>query len=59
MNFIETGPKLTSFTLEHRNIEKFGIQAEEIWSMFDSEGGWTGMIKSFATIAETEATAAS
>ena len=57
VNFIEKGPKLTSFTLEHRNIEKFGVQAQEIWSMFDSEGGWTGMIKSFATIAETKATA--
>jgi uncharacterized protein YndB with AHSA1/START domain len=57
VNFIEKGPKLTSFTLEHRNIEKFGAQAQEIWSAFDSEGGWTGMLKSFATIAETEATA--
>jgi hypothetical protein len=56
VNLIEKGPKLTSLTLEHRNIEKFGTQAQEIWSAFDSEGGWTGTLKSFATIAETEAT---
>lgn len=55
-NFVEKGPKLTSFNLEHRNIEKFGSKAEEIWSAFDSEGGWTGMLKSFAAIAESEAT---
>jgi hypothetical protein len=55
--FQREGAKDTSFTLKHRNIEKFGIQAQEIWSAFDSEGGWTGMLKSFATIAETEATA--
>jgi uncharacterized protein YndB with AHSA1/START domain len=59
VNFVEKGPKLTSLTLEHRNIQKFGIKAQEIWSAFDSEGGWTGMLKSFATIAETEATAES
>jgi uncharacterized protein YndB with AHSA1/START domain len=55
VNFIEQGPNLTRFTLEHRDIEKFGVKAPEIWSAFDSEGGWTGMLKSFAKIAETEA----
>ena len=57
VNFIEKGAKLTSVILEHRNIEKYGIKAQEIWSAFDSEGGWTGMLKTFAAIAETEATA--
>jgi uncharacterized protein YndB with AHSA1/START domain len=55
VNFIEQGPNLTSVTLEHRNIEKFGAQAQEIWSAFDSDGGWTGLLKSFAAIAETGA----
>lgn len=58
-NFIEKGPNLTSFTLEHRNIEKFGTKAQEMWSAFDSEEGWTGMLKSFTTIAETTAPAGS
>jgi uncharacterized protein YndB with AHSA1/START domain len=56
VNFIEKGPKLTNFRLEHRNIEKFGPKAQETWSMFESESGWTGMIKSFVARAETEAT---
>jgi len=54
-NFIEQGPNLTRFTLEHRDIERFGIKAHEIWSTFDSEGGWMGILKSFAAFAETEA----
>jgi uncharacterized protein YndB with AHSA1/START domain len=57
VNFIAKGPELTSLTLEHRNLEVFGISAQEMWSAFDSESGWTGMLKSFATIAETEPTA--
>ena len=57
VNFIEEGPQRTGFTLEHRNIERFGAKAQQIWSAFDSEDGWTGLLKSFATIAEAGATA--
>ena len=57
--FHREGAKSDELHPWHRNIEKFGIKAQEIWSAFDSEGGWTGMLKSFATIAETEATAES
>ena len=52
VNFIEKEPKLTRLTLEHRDIEKFGIKAHEVWSALDSEGGWMGMLKVFAELAE-------
>lgn len=55
VNFIEQGPKHTRLTLEHRNIEKFGTKAEEIWSAFDSEGGWTGILKALANLVEGDA----
>ena len=54
VHFIEEGPKLTRFTLEHRNIEKFGVKFQEIWNAFDSESGWMGMLAEFAKIAEAE-----
>ena len=52
VNFLEQGQKQTRLTLEHRNIEKFGIKAEEIWSAFDSEGGWVGILKALANLVE-------
>jgi len=53
VNFVAEGPNLTRFTLEHRNIEKFGIRAQEMWNAFDSEGGWTGILNTFAKLAES------
>jgi uncharacterized protein YndB with AHSA1/START domain len=53
VTFVEQGPNLTRFTLEHRNIERFGDKAHEIWSAFDSESGWGGMLKAFAKTAES------
>jgi hypothetical protein len=55
VNFIERGPNATHFTLEHRNIERFGAQAQQIWSAFDSDGGWGGLSKTFAQRAESQA----
>ena len=52
VTFAAEGPKLTRFTLEHRDIEKFGDKANEIWTAFDSDGGWGGMLNAFARLAE-------
>ena len=52
VNFVQEGPKLTRFTLEHQDIDKFGAKANDIWAAFDSEGGWTGMLNTFAKFAE-------
>jgi len=53
VNFAEQGPNLTRFTLEHRDIEKFGVKAQEMWKAFDSDGGWTGLLNAFAKLAES------
>jgi uncharacterized protein YndB with AHSA1/START domain len=52
VQFLEEGTRQTRLKLEHRNIERFGVKAESIWSAFDSEGGWMGIISAFATVAE-------
>jgi hypothetical protein len=37
--------------LEHRGLEQYGEQAEMMRSIFDSEGGWTGILQRFANAA--------
>ena len=54
VNFVEEAPNLTRFTLEHRDIEKFGVKAQEMWKAFDSDGGWTGLLNAFAKFAESD-----
>jgi len=38
----------TLVELEHRNLDRFGAAAEDMWKAFDSPGGWTGLLQSFA-----------
>ena len=52
MNFIEESPKRLRFVFEHRNIERFGVKALDIWTALNSDGGWTGMLAAFAKVAE-------
>jgi hypothetical protein len=42
-----------SQTGKHRDIEKFGVKAQEMWKAFDSDGGWTGLLYAFAKLAES------
>lgn len=41
----------TRVELEHRNLERFGDQAEAVRATFESPGGWSGLLESFAEIA--------
>jgi uncharacterized protein YndB with AHSA1/START domain len=38
----------THVELEHRNLDRFGAAAEEMWKAFDSPDGWTGLLENFA-----------
>lgn len=38
----------TRVEVEHRMLEAFGPRAQEMKGIFDSEGGWTGLLASFA-----------
>jgi uncharacterized protein YndB with AHSA1/START domain len=42
----------TRVDIEHRNLERYGDQAGRIRDAIDSEGGWMGILKSFAANAE-------
>jgi uncharacterized protein YndB with AHSA1/START domain len=39
-------------TLEHRNLERFGDKAQQVADSIGSEGGWGGILKAFAEVAE-------
>ena len=51
VRFIPDGDA-TRVELEHRNIERFGDQAEPTRAALDSEMGWGGLLESFAAAAE-------
>jgi uncharacterized protein YndB with AHSA1/START domain len=48
VRFVVLGPASTRIELEHRNLERLGEAAETMRGAFDSEGGWGGILKSYA-----------
>jgi uncharacterized protein YndB with AHSA1/START domain len=42
----------TRVDLEHRDIERFGDKLEPVRAALDSEGGWSGILKIYAEVAE-------
>ena len=48
VRFVALGPALTRVELEHRLLDRYGAAAEGLRGAFDSEGGWTGILRSFA-----------
>ena len=42
----------TRVELEHRHLDQYGARRDEIRGIFDSQGGWTGLLGSFAAAAE-------
>lgn len=42
----------TRVDLEHRHLERMGEGAEGARAAFDSDGGWNGLLKAFAQVAE-------
>jgi hypothetical protein len=45
---VALGPALTRVELEHRRLDCYGPAAEQMRGIFDSEGGWTGILRLFA-----------
>lgn len=41
----------TRVSLEHRSLSAYGARAEEMRGIFDSQGGWTGLLAAFANAA--------
>jgi len=44
--------EMTRVELEHRHLERMGEGAESARASFDSDGGWGGLLKMFADLAE-------
>jgi hypothetical protein len=45
----------TRVDLEHRNLERFGDKSEPARTALDSEGGWSGILRTYAEVAEASA----
>ncbi|HVU02171.1 MAG TPA: SRPBCC family protein [Polyangiaceae bacterium] len=54
VDFVALGPKSTRVTLEHRDLHRYGVAAEEIRGMVNQPGGWLLCLEEFARVAETE-----
>ena len=52
VRFIAEGEGGTRVELEHRNLERFGEHAAKVREAFESPGGWSGLLESFAKLAE-------
>jgi uncharacterized protein YndB with AHSA1/START domain len=48
IRFIAQGSDRTRVELEHRHLDRYGARREEMRARFDSEGGWAGLLASFA-----------
>lgn len=48
VRFAGEGSSSTRVTLEHRGLEALGDQAESVRAIFDSPGGWLGLLERLA-----------
>lgn len=51
VRFIAQGQDRTRVELEHRYLDRYGARRDEMRGVFDSEGGWAGLLASFARAA--------
>lgn len=50
--FTDVGPSRTRVDLVHRHLDRMGDAAAQIRAVFESDGGWSGLLGSFAAQAE-------
>lgn len=46
----------TRVDLEHRKLDALGARRDQMRGIFDSDGGWTGLLNAFARVASEEGT---
>jgi Activator of Hsp90 ATPase homolog 1-like protein len=49
VSFVSLGPALTRVELEHRRLDSYGAAVDKMRGIFDSENGWTWILRSFAS----------
>lgn len=52
VRFIPGGQDSTRVELEHRHLDLYGSRRDQMRGIFDSEGGWSGILASFAAAAK-------
>ncbi|MGA8114654.1 MAG: SRPBCC family protein [Actinocatenispora sp.] len=55
MSFVEESPGRTTVRLEHRNLERYGDQAEAMRAAFESPDAWEGILARYVGSAEHDA----
>jgi uncharacterized protein (TIGR03083 family) len=50
VTFTEDGPDRTRVHLVHRNLQRYGSNAEQMRAIFDDPAGWTGTLAGFADL---------
>lgn len=48
VRFLDEGPERTRVELEHRDLERFGQEAERMRQVFDEPGAWEGTLTAYA-----------
>lgn len=48
VRFVPEGKDGTRVELEHRKLDRYGARRDEMRAIFDSEGGWAGLLAPFA-----------
>jgi uncharacterized protein YndB with AHSA1/START domain len=51
IRFIAEGADSTRVELEHRHLDRYGARRDEMRGIFDSDGGWSGLLAAFARAA--------
>jgi len=51
VRFVADGERRTRVELEHRQLDQYGSHHAQMRDIFDSEGGWSGLLASFARAA--------
>ncbi|MGO9830440.1 MAG: SRPBCC family protein [Myxococcaceae bacterium] len=54
VTFTPEGPKRTLVQLEHRNLERYGVEAPGLRTSIDGPGGWGKILQTFAAVAASE-----
>ena len=47
VRFVSLGPARMRVELEHRRLDRYGAAAEQMRGIFDSENGWTNILRLF------------
>jgi hypothetical protein len=49
VHFIAEAAERTRVVLEHRHLDRYGADAEKMRGIFDSDGGWAGILQRYTT----------